>query len=164
MKYKLKYKKVCALTMRNVKSNVSSVGPSLERNICICDEGPNLETLEFTIHIVSTPTSLCFYLYHCCWSFAKVLGTATICMCNIDDMIYVAHDDIWHTHAYTHTHTHIYIYIYIYTCIYIYIYIYVNTYIYTFIYTVYLCITCVLPINLVIELWRTIETELTLCT
>ena len=48
-------------------SNVSSVGPSSERNkekhSCFSDEGPTLETLDFTIRIGSTPTFLYFDLY-----------------------------------------------------------------------------------------------------
>ena len=38
---------------------VSSIGPSSERN----DEGPMLETLDYTIRIGSTPTFLYFDLY-----------------------------------------------------------------------------------------------------
>ena len=48
-------------------SNVSSVGPSSERNISfsltklqfLSDEGPTLETLDYTIRIGSTPISIC---------------------------------------------------------------------------------------------------------
>ena len=47
-----------------VKSNFSSVGPSSERNIVfLSDERPTLESLDFTIHIGSTPTFLYFDLY-----------------------------------------------------------------------------------------------------
>ena len=49
-----KYKKVGVLPIRTV-----SLGPSSERN----DKGPTLETLDFTIHIGSTPTFLYFDLY-----------------------------------------------------------------------------------------------------
>ena len=40
--------------------NVSSVGPS---SSFLSDEGPMLETLDYTIHIGSTPTFLYFDLY-----------------------------------------------------------------------------------------------------
>ena len=58
--YKSKYKKVGVLPIWIVKSNVSSVDPSSERKH---DEGPTLETLDFTIHIGSTPTFLYFDLW-----------------------------------------------------------------------------------------------------
>ena len=61
-RYKSKYKKVGVLPIRIVKS-VSSVGPSSERNVILSDEGPTLETLDFTIRIGSTPTFLYFDLY-----------------------------------------------------------------------------------------------------
>ena len=44
LRYKSKYKKVGVLPIRIVKSNVSSVGPSLER--IFSDEGSSLETLD----------------------------------------------------------------------------------------------------------------------
>ena len=50
--YKSKYRKVGVLPIRIVKSNVSS-----------SDEGPTLETLDYTIRIGSTPTFLYFNLY-----------------------------------------------------------------------------------------------------
>ena len=43
-------------------SNVSSIGPSSERR-ANADEGPMLETLDYTIRIGSTPTFLYFDLY-----------------------------------------------------------------------------------------------------
>ena len=66
--HKSKYEKVGngVLLIRIVKSDVSSVGPSSERkhSSCFCsDEGPMLETLDFTIHIGSTPTFSYFDLY-----------------------------------------------------------------------------------------------------
>ena len=57
--YKSKYEKVGVLPIRIVKSNVSSIGPSSERN-----EGPMLETLDFTIRIGSTP--IFSYFEVCC--------------------------------------------------------------------------------------------------
>ena len=49
------------------KNNVSSIGPSSERNkiLFLSDEGPMLDTLDYTIRIGSTPTFLYFdsYLY-----------------------------------------------------------------------------------------------------
>ena len=58
-RYKPKYKKVGVLPIRIVKPNVSSVGPSSERNMqFLSDEGPTLETIDFTIRIGSTPTFL----------------------------------------------------------------------------------------------------------
>ena len=51
------------VSIRIVKSNVSSVGPSSERNSFCSDEGPMLETLDFTIRISSTLTFLYFDLY-----------------------------------------------------------------------------------------------------
>ena len=56
-----KFRKVGVLLIRIVKSNVSSVGPSSERNRT--DEGPTLQTSDFTIHIGSTQTFLYFDLY-----------------------------------------------------------------------------------------------------
>ena len=66
--HKSKYEKVGngVLLIRIVTSDVSSVGPSSERkhSSCFCsDEGPMLETLDFTIHIGSTPTFSYFDLY-----------------------------------------------------------------------------------------------------
>ena len=58
--YKSKYKKVGVLSIRLVKSNVSSVGPSSERN---ADQESTLETLDYTNRIGSTPTFLYFDLY-----------------------------------------------------------------------------------------------------
>ena len=58
MRYKSKYKKVGVLPIRIVWSNVSSIGPSSEKN-----EGPMLETLDHTLRIGSTPTFLYFDLY-----------------------------------------------------------------------------------------------------
>ena len=43
--YKSKYKKVGVQPLRIVKSNVSSVGPLRQRET---DEGPTVETLDFT--------------------------------------------------------------------------------------------------------------------
>ena len=57
-RYKSKSKKVCVLSIRIVKSNVSSVGPSSERNIpyiLLSDEGPTL--------LLLLPTFLYFDLY-----------------------------------------------------------------------------------------------------
>ena len=48
---------VGVLPIRIVYSNVSSIGPFLS------DEGPMLETLDYTIRIGSTPTILYFDLY-----------------------------------------------------------------------------------------------------
>ena len=62
---KSKYKKVGILPIRIVKSNVSSAGPSSERNIFLSDEGPTLESLDFTIHIGSKPT---FFISICIWT------------------------------------------------------------------------------------------------
>ena len=50
-RYKSKYKMIGVLPIRIVKSNVSSVGPSSERNSFPSDEGPTLETLDFTISV-----------------------------------------------------------------------------------------------------------------
>ena len=50
--YKLKYKMVGVLPIWIVNSNVSS-----------SDQGPTLETLDYTIRIGSTPTFLYFDLY-----------------------------------------------------------------------------------------------------
>ena len=50
------------ITIRKVKSNVSSVGPSAFV-MCLSDETPTLETLDFTFHIGRTPTFLYFDLY-----------------------------------------------------------------------------------------------------
>ena len=55
---KSKYGKVCVLPIWIVKSNVSSVGPLTL--FFFSDEGPTLETLDFTIRIGSTPTFLYF--------------------------------------------------------------------------------------------------------
>ena len=63
--YKSKYKVVGVLPIRIdwiVKSNVSSVRPSLRRGF-LSDEGPTLETLDYTIRIGGTPTFLYFDLY-----------------------------------------------------------------------------------------------------
>ena len=63
-RYKSKYKKVGVLPIWIVKSKLSSVGLSSERNtMFLSDEGPTLETLDHTIHIGSTPTFLYFDLY-----------------------------------------------------------------------------------------------------
>ena len=51
---------VGVLSTRRVKSNVSSVDPSSERNTY---EGFTFETLDFTIRIGSTPTIFYFDLY-----------------------------------------------------------------------------------------------------
>ena len=40
-------KEVGVLPIRIVKSNVSSVGPSSERNMCLSDKGPTLDTWAF---------------------------------------------------------------------------------------------------------------------
>ena len=48
-RYKSKFKKVVVLPIWKVKSNVSSVGPSSERNMFLSDKGLTLETLG-TIH------------------------------------------------------------------------------------------------------------------
>ena len=71
MYIKSKYEKVGVLPIRIVKSNVSSVGPSSERN-----EGPTFETLDFIIRIGRTPTFSYFGLYlysaysaHCVYNF-----------------------------------------------------------------------------------------------
>ena len=45
-----------------VWSNVSSIGPSSERNQFLSDEGPMPETLDHTIRIGSTPTFLYFVM------------------------------------------------------------------------------------------------------
>ena len=58
-----KYKKFGILPIWIAKSNVSSIGPSLERIMFLSDEGPTLKTLDFTIRIGSTPTFLYFDLY-----------------------------------------------------------------------------------------------------
>ena len=70
MQFKIDYKtinihtKVGVLPIRIAKSNVSSVGPSSERNSAYAatrwfsDEGPTLETLNFTIRIGSTPFNI----------------------------------------------------------------------------------------------------------
>ena len=61
-RYKSKYRKVGVLPIRIVESNVSSIGPSSERNrkafLFLSDEGLLLETLDYTIRIGSTPTLL----------------------------------------------------------------------------------------------------------
>ena len=55
------------LRIRIVKSNVSSIGPSSERNdgfsLTKGQCSNRIETLDYTIHIVSTPTFLYFDLY-----------------------------------------------------------------------------------------------------
>ena len=61
--YITKYKKVGVLPIQIVWSNVSSIGPSSERNWFLSDEGPMLETLDHTIRVGSTPTFLYFDLY-----------------------------------------------------------------------------------------------------
>ena len=62
--YKSKYKKVFVLPIRIVQSNVSSIGPSSERKtFFLSDEGPMLETFDYTIRIGSTPTFLYFDFY-----------------------------------------------------------------------------------------------------
>ena len=58
LEYKSKYKKVGVLPIRIVKSNVSSVGPWF-----LSDEGPTVETLDYTIRIGSTQTFLYFDLH-----------------------------------------------------------------------------------------------------
>ena len=58
IRYKSKYEKVGVLLIRIVKSNVSSV-----LFLFLSDEGPMLETLDYTIRIGSTPTFLYFDLY-----------------------------------------------------------------------------------------------------
>ena len=50
-RYKSKYKMIGVLPIRIVKSNVSSVGPSSGRNSFPSDDGPTLETLDFTISV-----------------------------------------------------------------------------------------------------------------
>ena len=60
-RYKSKYKKVGVLPIRLVKSNVSSVGPFVREKLFLSDEGPTLETLDFTIHIGSTPNFVGFF-------------------------------------------------------------------------------------------------------
>ena len=60
----LLYKKVGVLPIRIVKSNVSSVGKRFSlKPTFLSDEGPTLETLDFTIRIGSTPTISYFDLY-----------------------------------------------------------------------------------------------------
>ena len=60
----LKYKKIGALPIWKVKYNVSSAGPSSERNRSfLSDKGPTLKTLDFTINIGSTTTFLYLDLY-----------------------------------------------------------------------------------------------------
>ena len=68
------YKNVGVLPIRIVNSNVSSVGPSSEKNRALrrranrhSDERPTLEMLDFIIRIGSTPTFLYFDLH-------KILG------------------------------------------------------------------------------------------
>ena len=56
--HKWKFKKVSVPPIRIVKSNISSIGPSSEE-----DEGRTLKTLDFTVHIGSTPTFLYFDLF-----------------------------------------------------------------------------------------------------
>ena len=77
--YKSKYKKVGVLPIRRVTSNVLSVGPSSEKNmrtVSGSDEGPTLETLEFTIRIGSIPTFSHFdlYLYAAHYVYLNVVG------------------------------------------------------------------------------------------
>ena len=57
--YKSKYEKFGVLPIGIVKSNVSSVHPSSEASF----PSPTLKTLDFTIHIGSTPNFLYFDLY-----------------------------------------------------------------------------------------------------
>ena len=45
--------------IRIVKSNVSSVGPSSDRNRFLSDEGPTLETLDFTISVLAVQGMTC---------------------------------------------------------------------------------------------------------
>ena len=53
LRYKSKYKKVGVLPIWIVKSKLSSVGLSSERNtMFLSDEGPTLETLDFTIPVL----------------------------------------------------------------------------------------------------------------
>ena len=47
-----KYEQVGVLPIRIAQSNISSIGPLL----FLSDEGPMLKTLDYTIHIGSTPT------------------------------------------------------------------------------------------------------------
>ena len=56
----------CTADTDILKSNVSSVGPSSEGKLFLPDEGPTLETLDFTIRIGSTPIILYFDLYLLC--------------------------------------------------------------------------------------------------
>ena len=77
--YKSKYKKVGVLPIRRVTSNVLSVGPSSEKNmrtVSGSDEGPTLETLEFTIRIGNIPTFSHFdlYLYAAHYVYLNVIG------------------------------------------------------------------------------------------
>ena len=58
VKIKSKYEKVGVLPIWILKSNISSVGV-----LFLSDEGPKLETLDFTIRIGSTPTVSYFNLY-----------------------------------------------------------------------------------------------------
>ena len=71
MRNKSKYEKIDVLPIRIVRSNALSVGHSSERGekggkvgfFLLSDEGPTLETLDFTIRIGSTPTFSYFDLY-----------------------------------------------------------------------------------------------------
>ena len=58
--YKSKHKKVGVLPIWIVKCNISSV---LALHLFLSDEGPMLQTLDFTIRIDSTPTFLYFDFY-----------------------------------------------------------------------------------------------------
>ena len=72
---KSKYKKVGVLPIRIVKSNVSSVGPSSERNnIFLSDEGPTLETLDFLYFDLYLNTA---YPAHCVYFALKNGARAT---------------------------------------------------------------------------------------
>ena len=64
------YKKVGVVPTRIVKSNVSSIGPSSEKNR---DEGPRLKTLDFTIRIGTTRT-----FTYTCYSAHSLVSDAQI--------------------------------------------------------------------------------------
>ena len=73
--------------MRIVKSNVSSVG------LFFSDEGPTLETLDYTIRIGSTPTFLYFNLYtyivkiiKSFFSFSRTLEQALVWLVNLNEL------------------------------------------------------------------------------
>ena len=78
LKNKSKYKKVGVLPTWKVKSNVSSVDPSSERNMFLSHEGPTLETLDFTMRISSTPTYLYLDLH---------LNTAAYYVCYLKNIL-----------------------------------------------------------------------------